>query len=176
MMPLLFSVISSHALFCNLQDNHFLFDYNVHERVEDFINAALAQVTTRFFEFFLSVGAQYILLSIINFDSNDSGNSQANVTRDNHVMWTMGDDFQYQYAENWFREMDKLIHYVNKVIFKNEKLYEHTEEIEPLRYKFIYAALQDGRINALYSTPSIYTDAKNAGNVSWPLKADDYFP
>lgn len=30
-------------------------------------------------------------------------------------MWTMGDDFQYQYAETWFKEMDKLIHYVNKV-------------------------------------------------------------
>lgn len=40
---------------------------------------------------------------------------QANVTRTNHIMWTMGDDFQYQYAESWFKEMDKLIHYVNKV-------------------------------------------------------------
>ncbi|KAL5754442.1 hypothetical protein ACOSP7_022662 [Xanthoceras sorbifolium] len=74
--------------------------------------------------------------------------TQANVTRDNHIMWTMGDDFQYQYAESWFKEMDKLIHYVNK----------------------------DGRVNALYSTPSLYTDAKNAANISWPLKTDDYFP
>lgn len=32
-------------------------------------------------------------------------------------MWTMGDDFQYQYAESWFKQMDKLIHYVNKVGF-----------------------------------------------------------
>lgn len=39
--------------------------------------------------------------------------AQANVTRTNHVMWTMGDDFQYQYAETWFKQMDKLIHYVN---------------------------------------------------------------
>lgn len=30
-------------------------------------------------------------------------------------MWTMGDDFKYQYAESWFKQMDKLIHYVNKV-------------------------------------------------------------
>ncbi|KAK2656982.1 hypothetical protein Ddye_010034 [Dipteronia dyeriana] len=74
--------------------------------------------------------------------------TQANVTRDNHIMWTMGDDFQYQYAESWFKQMDKLIHYVNK----------------------------DGRVNAFYSTPSIYTDAKNAANISWPLKTDDYFP
>jgi alpha-mannosidase len=35
---------------------------------------------------------------------------------------------------------------------------------------------QDGRVHALYSTPSIYTDAKHASNESWPLKYDDYFP
>ncbi|XVE82470.1 hypothetical protein DITRI_Ditri16bG0007200 [Diplodiscus trichospermus] len=98
-----------------VQDNPLLFDYNVEERVNDFITAAM---------------------------------TQANVTRTNHIMWTMGDDFQYQYAESWFRQMDKLIHYVNK----------------------------DGRVNALYSTPSIYTDAKNDANELWPLKSDDYFP
>lgn len=27
----------------------------------------------------------------------------------------MGDDFRYQYAESWFKQMDKFIHYVNKV-------------------------------------------------------------
>lgn len=74
--------------------------------------------------------------------------SQANITRTNHVMWTMGTDFKYQYAHTWYRNMDKLIHYVN----------------------------QDGRVNALYSTPSIYTDAKYAAKESWPLKTDDYFP
>jgi hypothetical protein len=35
---------------------------------------------------------------------------------------------------------------------------------------------QDGRINALYSTPSIYTDAKYAANEQWPLKTNDFFP
>ncbi|KAK1365130.1 hypothetical protein POM88_040691 [Heracleum sosnowskyi] len=68
--------------------------------------------------------------------------AQANVTPINHVMWTMSDEFQYQYAETWFKQMDKLIHYVNL----------------------------DGRVNALYSTPSLYTDAKNTANSSWPLK------
>ncbi|KAK8944596.1 hypothetical protein KSP39_PZI007703 [Platanthera zijinensis] len=96
-------------------DDPLIDDYNVKVRVNDFINAALAQ---------------------------------ANLTRTNHIMWTMGDDFQYQYAESWFKQMDKLINYVN----------------------------QDGRINALYSTPSIYTDAKYAANESWPLKTNDYFP
>lgn len=36
--------------------------------------------------------------------------------------------------------------------------------------------LQDGRVNALYSTPSIYTNAKNVANETWPLKTNDYFP
>ncbi|CAN6472468.1 unnamed protein product [Victoria cruziana] len=98
-----------------VQDDVSLFDYNVHERVEDFVNAAI---------------------------------SQANVTRTNHIMWTMGTDFKYQYANTWFRQMDKLIHYVN----------------------------QDGRVNALYSTPSLYTDAKHATDELWPLKTDDFFP
>ncbi|XP_071709987.1 alpha-mannosidase At3g26720 isoform X1 [Rutidosis leptorrhynchoides] len=98
-----------------IQDDVLLFDYNVRERVDDFVAAAMAQV---------------------------------NVTRTNHIMWTMGTDFRYQYAVSWFRQMDKFIHYVN----------------------------QDGRVNALYSTPSIYTDAKNAANETWPLKTDDFFP
>ncbi|KAL6653701.1 hypothetical protein ACP70R_008625 [Stipagrostis hirtigluma subsp. patula] len=74
--------------------------------------------------------------------------AQANVTHTNDIMWTMGDDFSHQYAESWFRNMDKLIHHVNK----------------------------DGQVHALYSTPSIYTDAKHASNVSWPVKNDDFFP
>ncbi|XP_057982566.1 alpha-mannosidase At3g26720 [Malania oleifera] len=98
-----------------IQDDILLFDYNVEERVDDFVAAAVAQ---------------------------------ANVTRTNHIMWTMGTDFRYQYANSWFRQMDKFIHYVNK----------------------------DGRVNALYSTPSIYTGAKYATHESWPLKTDDFFP
>ncbi|KAF5479242.1 hypothetical protein F2P56_000079 [Juglans regia] len=98
-----------------VQDDINLFDYNVQDRVNDFVAAAV---------------------------------SQANITRTNHIMWTMGTDFKYQYAHTWFRQMDKLIHYVNK----------------------------DGRVNALYSTPSIYTDAKYARDESWPIKTEDFFP
>ncbi|KAH6810146.1 Glycosyl hydrolase family 38 protein [Perilla frutescens var. frutescens] len=98
-----------------IQDDPLLFDYNVRQRVDDFVAAAVAQ---------------------------------ANVTRTNHIMWTMGTDFRYQYAVSWFRQMDKFIHYVNL----------------------------DGRVNALYSTPSIYTDAKYAANEEWPLKTGDFFP
>ncbi|CAN1243887.1 Alpha-mannosidase At3g26720 [Linum perenne] len=101
--------------FSNLKDDVLLFDYNVQERVNDFVAAALAQ---------------------------------ANVTRTNHVMWLMGTDFRYQYANSWYRQMDKFIHYVN----------------------------QDGRVNVLYSTPSMYTDAKHAADEEWPLKTGDFFP
>ena len=118
------------------------------------------------------------------------------------MMWTMGEDFTYQYAESWFKQMDKLIHYVNKVelyqkdhpiyyIFKASSLslilsfplsllrYTHTHIINITETWLSLVNLlifQDGRVNALYSTPSLYTDAKNAANQSWPLKTDDYFP
>uniref|UniRef100_A0A166HRS0 Alpha-mannosidase n=1 Tax=Daucus carota subsp. sativus TaxID=79200 RepID=A0A166HRS0_DAUCS len=36
--------------------------------------------------------------------------------------------------------------------------------------------IQDGRVNALYSTPSIYTDAKYAADEKWPVKTGDFFP
>lgn len=73
----------------------------------------------------------------------------ANVTRGEHIMFTMGSDFQYQAAENWFTNLDKIIHYAN----------------------------EDGRINAFYSTPETYVAAKEAEQgVSWPLKTDDFFP
>ncbi|CAI0456274.1 unnamed protein product [Linum tenue] len=98
-----------------VQDDINLFDYNVPDRVNDFVAAAIWQ---------------------------------ANITRGNHVMFTMGTDFKYQYANSWFRQMDKLIHYVN----------------------------MDGRVNVLYSTPSIYTDAKHSANEAWPLKTEDFFP
>ncbi|XP_058107978.1 alpha-mannosidase-like isoform X3 [Magnolia sinica] len=55
------------------------------------------------------------------------------------------------------------------------RLYDYN--VEQRVNDFIDAArTQDGRVNAFYSTPSIYTNAKNAANESWPLKTDDYFP
>jgi alpha-mannosidase len=42
--------------------------------------------------------------------------------------------------------------------------------------KFIHYVNLDGRVNALYSTPSIYTDAKYAADEIWPVKTGDFFP
>ncbi|KAG1370202.1 alpha-mannosidase [Cocos nucifera] len=47
---------------------------------------------------------------------------------------------------------------------------------ESLFFPLFFWRSMDGRVNALYSTPSIYTDAKYAANESWPLKTDDFFP
>lgn len=73
---------------------------------------------------------------------------QAGHYRGGHVMLTMGSDFQYENANKWYKNLDKLIHYVNK----------------------------DGRLNAFYSTPSLYTEAKHAANLTWSVKEDDFFP
>ncbi|KAH7421965.1 hypothetical protein KP509_13G083700 [Ceratopteris richardii] len=98
-----------------VQDDPELFDYNLEERVDLFVQRAL---------------------------------EQAKEFRTNHLMWTMGDDFAYEYANTWFKQLDKLVHYVNK----------------------------DGRVNTFYSTPSFYVDMKAASNETWPLKLNDYFP
>ena len=34
----------------------------------------------------------------------------------NHIMFTMGSDFQYEDAEEWYKNLDKLIHYVNTMV------------------------------------------------------------
>eukprot|EP00271_Cylindrocystis_brebissonii_P018981 TRINITY_DN556_c0_g1_i1.p1 TRINITY_DN556_c0_g1~~TRINITY_DN556_c0_g1_i1.p1 ORF type:complete len:1134 (+),score=191.83 TRINITY_DN556_c0_g1_i1:196-3597(+) len=73
---------------------------------------------------------------------------QASQFRTNHIMWTMGDDFAYGNAHSWFKNLDKLIHYVNL----------------------------DGRVNTFYSTPSIYVEQKHAAEEEWPLKKHDFFP
>lgn len=98
-----------------IQDDPFMYDVNVKERVDAFVEASL---------------------------------SQAEQFRTNHVMWAMGEDFAYSNAQTWFKNMDKLIHYVNA----------------------------DGRVNAFYSTPSLYVNSKHEANETWPIKTGDFFP
>eukprot|EP01137_Pigoraptor_chileana_P035462 Opistho-2@29507 len=104
--------------FCDdapIQDDERIEDYNVKDRVDAFVAAAL---------------------------------DQASHYKTDHIVMTMGSDFQFENANEWFKNLDKLIHYVNL----------------------------DGRINALYSTPSIYLDALHASNQTWSTKEDDFFP
>jgi len=72
----------------------------------------------------------------------------ANVTRGKDIMLTMGSDFHYANAHVWYKNLDKLIHYVN----------------------------EDGRVNVFYSSPEDYVAAKYSYNTTWPVKYDDFFP
>ena len=69
-----------------------------------------------------------------------------------NIMWTMGSDFQYVNAEHWYKNLDKMIAYVN-------------------------ANTSTHGVNLLYSNPEIYTESKlSAANLTWTVKTDDYFP
>ena len=68
-----------------------------------------------------------------------------------HIMFTMGDDFQYQNARMNFKNMDKLIKHMN----------EKSDETG---------------IHLLYSTPDCYLRAITSGDQTYPRKEDDFFP
>ncbi|GAM19522.1 hypothetical protein SAMD00019534_026970 [Acytostelium subglobosum LB1] len=68
----------------------------------------------------------------------------------NNVLIPFGCDFAYIDANLYFKNIDKLIAYIN-------------------------ANPQYG-INVFYSTPSIYTNAVNEAGVSFSVKTDDFFP
>lgn len=61
----------------------------------------------------------------------------------------MGSDFQYLAAHTWYKNLDKLIKYVNK---------------------------EDNGINVLYSTPSCYLQEVNKAGLNYGVKEDDFFP
>ena len=98
-----------------VQDDARLTDYNVDQRVEDFVRAA---------------------------------QDEARIFQGENLLWPMGCDFQYSAAHTYFTNLDKLIRAVNA----------------------------DGRVKAMYSTPSIYVEAKNKENLTWSVKQDDIFP
>ncbi|CAF3623515.1 unnamed protein product, partial [Rotaria sp. Silwood2] len=65
---------------------------------------------------------------------------------------TMGSDFQYENANEWFKNMDKLIRYVNA------------------------QQANGSNVNVFYSTPSCYLYALNNVSHTWTTKTDDFFP
>lgn len=70
--------------------------------------------------------------------------------RKNHILWTMGSDFNYVNATKWFINLDKLVHYS-----KNSDI-----------------------VNLIYSTPDIYQNYKliDEKEVGWEVREDDIFP
>ncbi|KAJ1527978.1 hypothetical protein ONE63_007908 [Megalurothrips usitatus] len=77
---------------------------------------------------------------------------QAAKYRSDNVILTMGDDFNYQAANMWFSNMDKLIRYVNN--------HQKPED----------------KVHMFYSTPSCYLKAVHDSNNTWSVKEDDFFP
>ncbi|XP_046293708.1 lysosomal alpha-mannosidase isoform X1 [Marmota monax] len=78
--------------------------------------------------------------------------SQGQQYRTNHTMMTMGSDFQYENANLWFKNLDKLIQLVN-------------------------AQQANGSgIHVLYSTPACYLWELHKANLTWSVKKDDFFP
>ncbi|XP_023214227.1 lysosomal alpha-mannosidase-like, partial [Centruroides sculpturatus] len=77
---------------------------------------------------------------------------QANYYRTNHTVLTMGMDFHYRDADRWFRNLDKLMAFINN--------------------------LQESgsNINIFYSTPSCYLHSLNQANLTWPTFTEDFFP
>ncbi|KAF2364114.1 Glycosyl hydrolase family 38 C-terminal [Trinorchestia longiramus] len=75
--------------------------------------------------------------------------NQALSFRTNQLIMTMGNDFNYQNAVTWYKNLDKLIKYVNA---------------------------GPNNVTVVYSTPSCYVDALHAAEVTWGTKQDDFFP
>ena len=87
---------------------------------------------------------------------------QANRTRGNNIMLTMGSDFQYENAFENFERLDTLIHAVNQ--------YQQQGKIDEKKL---------GRfsgVHIFYSNPDMYTEAKFAEGIAWIVKEDDFFP
>ncbi|XP_072104661.1 lysosomal alpha-mannosidase [Mobula birostris] len=81
-----------------------------------------------------------------------TAHKQAKHYRTKHIIMTMGSDFQFQDADMWYKNMDKLIKHVNAEQSKGSN------------------------VNVLYSTPSCYLQELNKANLTWLVKTDDFFP
>ena len=69
-----------------------------------------------------------------------------------NLIMTMGSDFQYSNAHLWFKNLDKLMVYVNQRQDNGSK------------------------VNIFYSTTSCYLYSLYKSNQKWPVKTDDFFP
>ncbi|KAJ8312836.1 hypothetical protein KUTeg_010209 [Tegillarca granosa] len=87
-------------------DDKTLHDYNVDQKVQEFIKAA---------------------------------KDQAKHFKSNHIMMTMGGDFRYQDANMWYKNMDKIIKYVNAEACKQLNVLAKLENADGLVNKLAMA-------------------------------------
>jgi lysosomal alpha-mannosidase len=77
-------------------------------------------------------------------------NEMATHYRTNHLLVPMGDDFNYMQSDRNFKNIEKLMHYVNSGGYN---------------------------MTLFYSTPGDYLKAVHkVKDVEWPVKTDDFFP
>ncbi|RXG61085.1 Lysosomal alpha-mannosidase [Armadillidium vulgare] len=69
-----------------------------------------------------------------------------------NIIMLMGSDFNYVSANSYYKNLDKVIRYVNELQSNGSK------------------------INVMYSTPSCYVDALHSENLTWPVNLYDFFP
>eukprot|EP01121_Diplochlamys_sp_Union-15-3_P011954 TRINITY_DN3519_c0_g1_i4.p1 TRINITY_DN3519_c0_g1~~TRINITY_DN3519_c0_g1_i4.p1 ORF type:complete len:964 (+),score=220.79 TRINITY_DN3519_c0_g1_i4:163-2892(+) len=100
-----------------IQDDPDLFDMNVKDKADDFVNQM---------------------------------RNHLNMYRTTEILVAFGCDFQFMNAQINFKNMDKLMKYINSHSEYNTKLF--------------------------YSTPSMYLEALNSKNLTWHVKNDDFFP
>jgi lysosomal alpha-mannosidase len=81
-----------------------------------------------------------------------------------NILMPMGEDFNYQNANMWYKNIDKLIQYVNAG--------SHNPPVDQPRT----LGHHPKPIHAFYSTPSCYLKALNDANITWSSKSDDFFP
>ena len=89
---------------------------------------------------------------------------QASRTKGNHIMQTMGEDFQYEQAAVNFANYDLLI----------SKFLEYQEKNQ-INISSIFGPRFD-RVNVFYSNPAHYTEMKFGSNTIWTIKTDDFMP
>lgn len=70
--------------------------------------------------------------------------------RTNNLLHTLGEDFQYTNSRMWYKNVDKLIKYIN--------------------------ARPEYGVTVQYSTPSAYIEAIRKEAATYPTKTDDFFP
>lgn len=84
---------------------------------------------------------------------------------------TMGSDFQYENANLWYKNMDKLLQHVNaQVPWWGAVLPTPPHRIplaDPLPPAFSFQQANGSRVHVLYSTPSCYLWALNQANLTW---------
>ena len=114
-----------------------------------------------------------IMYDLVMLRSHEVSNFyQTEIYGNNHLILTMGNDSQYHNAHRWYKNLDKLIDYVNGQVSLRILAYESCVSLS--RKSVQQSSGSD--VNVFYSTPSCYLYALNKLNQTWTTKTDDFFP